>query len=76
VETVIRPGLWALCCLGVAFGLSALFFDEFILKLCGKSCGFTHALITLFGEKAARLFEATIWFAGALFFGFVANKKR
>lgn len=76
METVIRPGLWALCCLGVAFGLSALFFDEFILKLCGKSCGFTYALITLFGEKAARLFEATIWFAGALFFGFVANKKR
>jgi hypothetical protein len=61
---------------GVAFGLSTLFVDDFLLKLCGKCCGLTYAFIAIFGKDAARFFEAAVWLAGALFFGFLANKKK
>lgn len=76
MPTIIRSGLWVFCLLGVAFGLSALFVDDFLLKLCGKSCGLTHALIAVFGKEVARFIEAAVWFAGALFFGLLATKKK
>lgn len=76
IPIFVKVGLLLLCLFGIAVG-STVFFDEsLLLKLCGKSCGITEALVTIFGKDFAKALISAIWFAGAALMGWLVIRKR
>jgi len=69
-------GLLFFCLFGIVASISLFFDDDILLKLCGKSCGITQALIAIFGKDVAKTVIAAIWFVGAALFGWLAIRRK
>lgn len=71
----VRFGLFVLCLIGIFVGISLLLGDAGVLDICGKGCGISSGLVSMFGSGLARVILSIFWFAVAGFFGFVAIWK-
>jgi len=68
----IRAGLIVLSLIGLLIGLSALFDETLVFKLCGKSCGTTSAMRNLLGDDIARTLISFIWISISGWMGWMA----